>query len=185
MADILKGIDPSRQASFSLQNRIARALWGVVCFLLFRFSPRPLYFWRIFLLRCFGAKIGRGCHVYPKVTIWAPWNLEMDDEACLADDVVCCSMEKIKVGRKAVISQGVRLYTGTHDYTDPGFQLYARPVVVGSQAWIAAEAFIMPGVTVGEGAVIGARSVVAKDMPAWTVCAGNPCRPIKPRQMKT
>ncbi len=181
---ILQGIDPFRQPSFSLKNRMTRLVWNAVYLVFFRFSPVPFHPWRALLLRCFGARIGRGCRVYPKVVVWGPWNLEMDDYSCIANEVLCYSMAKIKIGEKAIISQGVRLYTGSHDYTDPNFQLYAKPIVVGPQAWVAVEAFVLPNVTIGKGAVIGARSVVTRDMPAWTVCAGNPCKPIKPRQIK-
>ena len=105
----------------------------------------------------------------------------MEDYSGMADRVICYSMAQIKIGRKVVISQGSHLCSGTHDYEDPLFQLYAEPITISAHAWIAAESFIGPGVTIGEGAVIGARSVVVKDMPAWKVCAGNPCKPIKAR----
>ena len=182
--DILEGADPYRQSSFSLANRAARIAWNLVYILLFRFTPRLMYSWRAFLLRIFGAKIGKGCHVYPKSIVWAPWNLEMGDCSCIADEVLCYSMARIIIGERSVISQGVRLYTGSHDYESPNFQLYAKPITIGPNVWIAAEAFVMPGVTISEGSVIGARSVVTHDMPAWTVCAGNPCKSIKQRQIK-
>jgi putative colanic acid biosynthesis acetyltransferase WcaF len=184
MSSILKGIDPRTQASFSLGDRIRRASWGVVYNLLFRTSPRPLHAWRAFLLRLFGAKLGQHCHVYAKVKIWAPWNLVMDDYACMADDVICYSIATVTLGAKAIVSQGTHLCTGTHDYEDPAFQLYALPITIGERAWICAESFIGPGVTVGEGAVIGARSVVTKDMPPWMICAGTPSKPLKRRIMR-
>lgn len=170
--------------SFSWRNRLFRALWGVVQALLYRPSPRPFHGWRSFLLRCFGARLGGGCHIYPKAEIWAPWNLVCGDEVGVADGAILYNQALITLGSRAVISQGAHLCTGTHDYTDPGFRLLARPIAIGAEAWVAAEAFIHAGVTVGEGAVVGARSVVTKDMAAWTVCAGHPCRPIKPRVMK-
>lgn len=184
MWGILKHVDPCVSPSFSLKNRLARLAWNIVYILLFRFSPTPLHAWRAFLLCCSGAKLGRCCHVYPKAKIWAPWNLEIDDYATIADDVICYSMARIRLGKRVVVSQGVRLITGTHDYEGPQFQLVANPIEVGDYAWIAQEAFILPGVNIGEGAVIGARAVVTKDVPAWNVCAGNPCRFIKQRVIK-
>ena len=168
--------------SFSLGNRLGRVLWGVVSTILFRLSPRPLHGWRAFLLRCFGAKVGRGVHVYPGVKIWAPWNLELGDECGIASGTTLYSQGKITIGKRAVVSQGAHLVTGTHDYNDPGFPLTTQPIRIGEQAWIAAEAFIHPGVSIGDGCVIGARSVVSRDMPAWTVCAGHPCVPLKLRK---
>jgi putative colanic acid biosynthesis acetyltransferase WcaF len=168
--------------SFSLRNRLGRLLWSIVALLLFRYSPKPLHKWRSWLLRCFGAKVGKGVHVYPAVKIWAPWNLELADECGIANGAILYSQGKIIIGKRAIISQGAHLVTGTHDYTHPGFPLVTSPIYIGAHAWVTAEAFIHPGVTIHEGCIIGARSVVTKDMPAWTVCAGHPCRPLKPRE---
>lgn len=177
--------DTFKGPSFSLKNRIARAIWEITSFCLFRYSPRPLHRWRSFLLRCFGAGVGKGVHVYPGVKIWAPWNLDLGDECGIAGGATLYSQGKISIGRRAVISQGVYLCTGTHDYTKAGFPLVTKPILIGDQAWVAAEAFVHPGVTINEGAVIGARSVVNKDMPAWMVCAGFPCKPLKARILTT
>ncbi|BAV04293.1 colanic acid biosynthesis acetyltransferase WcaF [Filimonas lacunae] len=125
--------------------------------------------------------MGKGVHVYPKVTIWAPWNLELDDECGIANGVELYSQGKIFLGKRAIISQGSNICTGSHDYTKKGHPLYTQPIHIGNMAWIAAEVFIHPGITIGDGAVIGARSVVTKDMPAWMVCAGHPCKPLKER----
>ncbi|MVM32528.1 colanic acid biosynthesis acetyltransferase WcaF [Spirosoma sp. HMF4905] len=167
--------------SFSLKNRIARMIWELVASVLFHLSPKPFHSWRAFLLRCFGAKVASGVHVYPGVKIWAPWNLVLKEECGIASGVNLYSMDKITIGRRAVISQGSYLCAGTHDYTKSGFPLITAPINIGDYVWIAAEVFIHPAITVNEGCVIGARSVVIKDIPAWTVCAGNPCKPIKKR----
>ncbi|MBC7507206.1 MAG: colanic acid biosynthesis acetyltransferase WcaF [Ferruginibacter sp.] len=168
-------------ASFSLRNRFMRVVWGLVDATLFRYSPKPFHGWRAMLLRLFGAKVGRGVHVYPGVRVWAPWNLELKDECGIANGSILYSQGKITIGRKTVISQGSHLCAGTHDYNVEGFPLITMPIIIGDNAWIAAEAFIHPGVTIGSGCVIGARSVVNKDIPAWTVCGGHPCKYIKER----
>lgn len=170
--------------SFSVANRLARVVWGIAYLLLFAPSPRPLHFWRRGLLRLFGAKVGPGAHVYPRVKIWAPWNLELAKECGVANGAILYSQTRIVIGERAVVSQGAHLCTGTHDYSLGGFPLTTAPIVVGAGAWLAAECFVMPGITIGEGTVIGARAVVTKDMPAWSVCAGHPCRVIKPRVLK-
>jgi putative colanic acid biosynthesis acetyltransferase WcaF len=167
--------------SHSLCNRIARAGWNVCWTLFFRASPRPCHAWRSWVLRMWGARLGRKCHIYPGAVIWAPWNLVCGDEVGIADGVTLYNQAPISLGRRCVLSQGSYLCTGTHDYTSPDFRLFARPIEVGSFVWIAAEAFVHPGVVIGEGTVVGARSVVTKNLPPWMVCAGNPCRPIKPR----
>lgn len=168
-------------ASFSIGNRIGRVVWDLVYILLFRFSPKPLHAWRAFILKLFGAKLGKSVHIYPAVKIWAPWNLEVGDEAGVANGAILYSQGKITLGKRAIVSQGAHICAGTHDYTKPGHPLLTAPIVIGDKAWIAAEVFIHPGITIGEGAVVGARSVVTKDMPAWTVCAGHPCKPLKER----
>jgi putative colanic acid biosynthesis acetyltransferase WcaF len=160
---------------------MGRLLWNLTAVVLFRFSPRPLHGWRSFLLRLFGAKVGAGVHVYPNVKIWAPWNIELGDECGIANGVILYSQGKIIIGQKTVVSQGAHLCAGTHDYTMPGFPLITKPIHIGDHVWIAAEVFIHPGITIREGCVIGARSVVTQDMPAWKVCAGHPCRAIKER----
>ena len=170
--------------SFSLKNRIGRLVWGFISFFLFRPSPRPLHGWRVFLLRCFGAQIGKGVHVYPGVKIWAPWNINLGDQCGVGSGAILYSQGKIIIGKRAVVSQGAHICAGTHDYTLPGFPLVTAPIVIKDNAWVAAEVFIHPGVTIGEGAVIGARAVVTKDMPDWTVCAGHPCKPLKAREMQ-
>jgi len=180
---ILQDNDPYRGPSFTFGNRLLRALWNIVYFLLFRLSPRPLHQWRNMLLRLFGASIGKGCHIYPGVSIWAPWNLEIGDFVGIADGVTLYSMDRITIGDYAVISQGAYICCGTHDYNSVNFQLVAKPIRIGNYAWICAQAFIHPGVDIPEGAVIGARSVVHKnpEMP-WSVYAGNPCKLVAARK---
>ena len=169
--------------SFSFKNRMGRLIWNVISAIFFRFSPNFLHGFRRFLLRSFGAQVGKGVHVYPRVKIWAPWNVVLLDECGIANGAILYSQGKITVGQRAVVSQGVHLCAGTHDYNDPGFRLITMPIVIGDQAWVAAEAFIHPGVEIGQGCVIGARSVVTKSMPAWMICAGHPCKPLKEREL--
>ena len=170
--------------SFSLKNRLARVIWGFTYTILFKYSPKPLHNWRAFILRCFGAKIGKGVHVYPKVMIWAPWNLEIGDESGIANGVMLYCQGKILIGKRVVISQGSHLCTGTHDYTKLGFPLYTRPITIGDFVWLAAEVFVHPGIQINEGCIIGARAVVTKDMPKWMICAGHPCKSIKERVLE-
>jgi putative colanic acid biosynthesis acetyltransferase WcaF len=131
------------------------------------------------LLRLFGARIERGAHPYPNAKIWAPWNLTMEEDSCLANDVDCYCVAKVTIGRNAVVSQYSYLCTASHDYEAADFQLVSAPIVIHSSAWIAADCFIGPGVEVGEGAVVGARSTVVRDVPAQAVVVGNPARIVR------
>jgi putative colanic acid biosynthesis acetyltransferase WcaF len=162
----------------NLRNKAARALWLLAWALLFRPSPTLFFGWRRFLLRLFGAEIGEGAHPYPSARIWAPWNLVMKARSCLAVGVDCYCVDQIVIGPNAVVSQRAFLCTATHEHQQPGFRLMAAPIVIGKNAWVAAEAYIGPGVTVGEGAVAGARAVVVRDVPPGAVVVGNPARAI-------
>lgn len=185
-----RGRIPSRvdishyESPLSLANRVARVLWGGVWLLLFRPTPRRLFGWRVFLLRCFGAKLGRGVRVYPSTIVWAPWNLEMGDHSALGNRVDCYCVDKVRIGSHVTVSQHAYLCAASHDIEDPGMRLVLAPIVVGDGAWVCAGAFVGPGVTVGEGAVVGARAVVVKDVEPWAVVAGNPARFIRKRELK-
>lgn len=140
-----------------------------------------MFGWRRFILRLFGARVGKGVRVYPGVKIWAPWNLVLDSNCGVADGVTLYSQALIHIGHRSVLSQGVHVCTGTHDYGRNDFPLVAKAIDIGSDVWIAADAFLHPGVSIGTGSVVGARSVVVKDVQPWMVCAGHPCVALKPR----
>lgn len=133
------------------------------------------------LLRLFGARIGAGAHPYPDVKIWAPWNLEMDDNSCLANGVDCYCVAKVTLGANATVSQYSYLCTASRDYNDPRMPLLAAPIVIGARAWITADVFVAPGVTIGDGAVVTARSSVFSDVAPGFVARGNPAVAVKAR----
>ena len=180
-------LDTSRAAcpsSHSTANKVGRLLWAVVWTLLFRPSPAFLRGWRRFLLRCFGARLGRGVKVMPSTRVWAPWNLTMGDEACLSHDVDCYNVAPIEIGAHATVSQYAFLCAASHDISDPRMGLITAPIRIGPAAWVCAGAFVAMGVTVGEGAVVGARAVAVKDVAPWTVVAGNPARVLRKRELR-
>ena len=160
-------------------------LWWLVQWFLFQPSPQVLFGWRRFLLRSFGAKLGKQVLVRPTAWITYPWNISIGDYSWIGDEVVLYSLGEIRVGPHTVISQRSYLCAGAHDYTRPSFDIYAQPVTIGSQVWIAADVFIAPGVHVGDGAIVGARSSVFKDLPAGMVCYGTPAVPVRPRPTVT
>ncbi len=172
---------PSQRPAFSLGNRLARALWGVVAALFFRFSPRPLHGWRSFLLRCFGATLGKGVHVYPGAKIWAPWNLHCADFVGIASGAEIYNPAPMYFGEFAVVSQDSYICGATHDYNEAAFPLLAFEMHIGARAWICARASVAPGVTVGEGAVLGLGSVATRSLEPWTVYGGTPAVAIKSR----
>jgi putative colanic acid biosynthesis acetyltransferase WcaF len=177
---------PLKHVRLSFSNKLARLAWGFVWHTLYRFSPKICHGWRRFLLRCFGATVGAGAHPCPKAKIWAPWNLSMGAHSCLADDVDCYCVAPVSVGAHATVSQYSYLCAASHefrgyDFREPEMPLVIAPIVVEAYAWIAADVFVGPGVKIGEGSVVGARSTVLHDIPPWTVAAGSPVKQIGER----
>ena len=172
------------QNKLSYGNKIARAIWNITYIFLFRpFPGRFLNSWRVFLLKLFGAKFSGKVSVHNTVKIWAPWNLIIDTSG-LAENVRCYNVDKVTIGKCAVISQGTYLCTASHNIHSSRHELITRPIIIESQAWIATDAFVGMGVTIGEGAVVGARAAVFKDVEPWTVVGGNPAKFIKKRVME-
>lgn len=159
-------------------------LWWLVQATCFRWSPQFAYNFRRWLLRCFGAQVGRGVIIRPTVTVTYPWKVSIGNYAWIGDDVVLYSLGEIEIGANAVVSQRSYLCTGDHDYTQEDFPIRARKITIGPEVWVAADVFVAPGVHIGSAAVIGARSSVFADMPAGMVCVGLPCKPIRPRIKK-
>lgn len=168
--------------SFSLANRIERAVFAICWIVLGRLVPPPFgKGWRRFMLRLFGANIAKGANIYPTARIWLPRHLVMEEGSTIGPKVDCYNMAPITLRKGAIVSQRAYLCAGDHDHRDPHFQLVTRPIELGAHSWVAAEAFVAPGVTLGEGAVLAARGVAVKDMPAWTVWGGNPAKQIGER----
>lgn len=162
-----------------------RFLWNLVWLLLFRPTPRwALNKWRIFLLKLFGANIKKGARVLPSCKIWAPWNLTLGEYSAIAEDVDCYCVDKIIIGNRVSISQRTYLCSASHDISSLRLPLITKPIIIEDFSWICAECFISPGVTIKEGSVIAARSVLIKDSTSWEVYAGNPAKVIKKRIIK-
>ena len=163
------------------RSRFLVLLWFTIQDTLFRFSPVPCYGFRRWLLKLFGCKIGQGVVVRPRARLHYPWRIEIGDYSSVGDDVWLYSIAPIKIGSHSVISQRSFLCTASHDYLYPHFKTINEPIVVGDGVWIAADVFINPGVTIGDNAVIGARSSVFHDIQKDTICYGSPCRPVRKR----
>jgi len=170
---------------YSLSNKAGRVAWGLCYRLFFRPTPaRWLVGWRRWLLRRFGARVGRAWF-HPRVRIWAPWRLEVGDDVYVDEDVYLYNPFGIRIGDRVIISLRTFLCTASHDYGSPTYDLTGGPISVGSDCWLAAEVFVGPGVTVGEGCVVGARSCVVRDVPPWQVAVGHPARPVRERVLRS
>lgn len=168
---------------YSNKELIIRVIWGIGKSF-FTISPRTSFKFRNSLLMLFGAKIGNSVHIYPSAIIYMPWNLTIGDNSAIGEDALIYNLGKITIGNNATISHRAHLCAGTHDYSDPTLPLLKPPINIRDNAWVCAQAFIGPGVTINEGAVVGAAAVVTKDVEAWTVVAGNPAKFIKKRILK-
>ncbi len=169
---------------FRGRSKVIVQLWWLVQSTLFAMSPQVMYGWRTWLLRRFGARIGRGAIIRPSVKIPYPWKLTIGDHCHIGDDVQLYTYGEIEIGDCAVVSQRSYLCAGSHDYTSPTFDIFAKKIVIGSEAWLATDVFIAPGVTIGRGAVVGARSSVFHDVPPAAIAVGTPARVVGERKMR-
>ena len=176
-------VKQNRQARKYTSGKMMRRVLWTFAQPLFRISPRPCFGWRRFLLRCFGAKIGGSVHIYPSATVYFPWNLEVGDESAIGEQVFIYNLGRVTLGSRVTISHRAHLCAGTHDHTKPDFPLVRPPIVIGSDAWICADAFVGPGVTIGEGAIVAARAVAMKDVKPRSIVVGNPARESKKREI--
>ena len=174
-------VDPYLVPAFSFADRTRRLLWSVCYVVLYRTSPRPMHAWRSSLLRLFGAKLGPNCHFYPRGRVWAPWNLTCDEAVCLGDEAEIYNPAPVYLGSHAIISQQAYLCGATHDYNDPDFPLVSFPSRLGAYSWICARAVVMPGVNLGDGAVLGLGSIATRNLEPWSVYVGVPARKVKTR----
>ena len=170
--------------SFSISHRLYRALWQLTWTCLATWNPPFFSPWRIWLLKLFGARIHPGAAIAATTRVWFPRNLELGAGASIGPEVDCYNMAPIKIGARTVISQRAFLCGGTHDIGDEHFQLRVRPITIGENVWVASEAFVGPGVTIGNGCVLGARGCAFSDLEPWTVYRGNPAMPIKARRWR-
>ena len=173
--------DHQNRTPFSRREQVGRILWWLGGFLLFKCSLRPMYAWRRWVLRLFGARIGAQASIQRSARIEFPWNLEMGSHSTIGEGTWVYNLAKVRIDDYATLSQRIFLCTGSHDYTRPEFDMVRKPIWIQRGAWVAADVFVGPGVTIGADAVIGVRSVVLKDMPGGMVCVGHPCVPLKPR----
>jgi len=166
---------------YSRNEKIGRLLWSIVQATAFRGSFHTWYGWRAWLLRRFGARLGRNVRVRRTSRFEIPWNLEMGDDVSIGDDAIIYALGPVKIGARSFLSQHAHLCAGSHDHTSPDYPLLRLPIEIGCDCWIAADAFVGPSVKVGDRTVVGARASVFSDLPPDVIAAGNPAKPIKPR----
>lgn len=169
--------------NFRGKSKITVQLWWLVQALFFSTTPQFMYGWRRFLLKCFGAKIGKNVIIRPSAKFTYPWKIKIGDYSWIGDDVVLYSLGEIEIGAHTVVSQKSYLCTGSHDYTKNDFPIYSKKIIIEDECWLATDVFVSPGVTIGRGTVVGARSTVIKDLNSNSVYVGSPVKFIKNRKI--
>ncbi|MFM7260611.1 MAG: putative colanic acid biosynthesis acetyltransferase [bacterium] len=170
-----------RTSPYSTGEKLRRLVWGAVQATLFRTTFHNWYGLRRAILRTFGARLDATANVRRTVTIECPWNLSIGAESSVGDRAVLYCLGPVSIGARVTISQGAHLCAGTHDHRRATMPLVRSSITIGDEAWIAADAFVGPGVTVGEGAILGARGVAMRDLAPWRIYAGNPAFDVRER----
>lgn len=189
MPEPLQKVDENQSTQFAspwnASDKIMRILWEFcwVCFCVW--TPKPLNPWRLFWLRVFDAKIDGTPFVHQRARIALPWKLILHDRACLGDRANAYSLGEIEIGARATVAQEAYLCTGSHDFNDPTLPLIVGKITIGEDAFVSARAFVLPGVTIGKRAIVGAGSVVTKDVPDAAIAAGNPCKVLRAREAES
>ncbi len=167
--------------NFRGRSGLVVQLWWMTDFFFFKLSPQIMYGWRRFLLRLFGAKIGKNVIIRPTVTITYPWKVTIGDDSWIGDNAELYSLGEIEIGSNVVISQKSYLCAASHEYDKEDFPIFAQKITIEDECWLATDVYVAPGVTIGKGTVVGARSSVFHDLPSSKVCVGSPAKIIKDR----
>ena len=178
-------LESRRVSPYSFGEKLKRLLWGVVQATLFRASFHNWYGFRRMLLRAFGAQLAATANIRRTVIIECPWNLSIGAESSVGDRAILYCLGPVQIGSRTTVSQGAHLCAGTHDHRRASMPLVRATISIGDDVWIAADAFVGPGVTVGTGAILGARGVAMRDLAAWKIYAGNPAVPVRERAFDT
>jgi putative colanic acid biosynthesis acetyltransferase WcaF len=170
--------------NFRGRSAIIVQLWWIIDFWFFKSSPQIMYGWRRWLLRLFGAKIGKNVIIRPTVTVTYPWKVSIGENCMIGDDVNLYSLGEIEIGNNVVVSQKCYLASASHDYDKEYFPIWSKKITISDGCWLATDVYVGPGVNIGENTVVGARSSVFKDLPANKICVGTPAQVIKARVFK-
>ena len=177
--------DGAYRSPWSRRQRVGFLLWQVAWATLYRPTPKPLYPWRVWLLKRFGATVSGRPFVAASSRVRIPWLLTLEDRACLGEHAEVYNLGPVRLGPRVTVAQHAYLCAGTHDLSTPALPLVVGPVDVGADAFLGARCFILPGVVIGEGAVVGATATVTKDVEPWAIVAGNPARVVGRREFTT
>lgn len=170
-----------KSQKWSKRELLGRLLWEAIRVPLFYWTPRQAWAWRRVVLRMFGATVEANVHIHPTAIISIPWNLQIGEAAAVGDRVRIYNLGLVSIGSRTTVSQQAHLCAGTHDYQSLEMPLIKSTISVGADAWICADAFVGPGVSVGDFAIVGARGVVMQDVAESAIVVGNPAQKVGDR----
>ena len=162
---------------------LKRFLWYFMNELFFKTGILPVYGLKVFILRLFGAKIGKGVLIKPCVNIKYPWFLEIGNYTWIGEHVWIDNLEMVTIGSNVCISQGAFLLTGNHDYKKPAFDLIIKNITIEDGVWIGAQSIVCPGVICKTHAVLSVGSVLSNDMEPYGIYRGNPAVKVADREL--
>ena len=160
---------------------VKRLLWYFVNIWFIKCNWLPLRQPRIWLLRLFGAKVGKMVFIKPGVNIKYPWYLEIDDYAWIGENVWIDNLVKVHIGKKACVSQNAYLMGGNHNYKKATFDLMVGEIDIQEGAWVGANSTVCPGVTMKPYSILSVGSVASKDLDAYGIYRGNPAEKVRER----
>lgn len=192
---ILEQIDPQHDAGINLSRPdnseysvgrpiLVWALWYYLGAPLVRSRILPISSLKCWVLRLFGARIGKGVYIKPGADIKFPWYLLVGDHCWIGENSWIDNLAQVTIGSHVCISQGVYLCTGNHDWTTRNMKLFRRPITLADGCWVGARSTVCPGVTIGTAAVTAAGSIVTKDIPPYQIWGGNPAIYWRQRQIR-
>lgn len=169
-----KGRNECLQSPWSIRTRVAMLAWEYMWTLFCAWTPKPFNLWRLSWLRLFGAEI-HGCpFVHQRARIHMPWNVILNDRSCIGDRANLYALARINIGARTVIAQEAYVCTGSHDFGNCMLPLETKEILISEDVFVGARAFLLPGVKIGAGSIVGACSVVTRDVVAGVIVAGNP-----------
>ena len=163
---------------FNPGNIILRITWYLVSLIFFKSSWFPFSFFKVFILRIFGAKIGKSVVIKPNVNIKYPWKLFLGNHVWIGENVWIDNLDEVKIGNNVCISQGAFLLCGNHNYKKESFDLITKPIKVENGVWIGAKSIVLPGVTAKSHSILSAGSVTSKNLEAYSIYKGNPAEKV-------
>ena len=166
------------KSPWPVKHRIYKLLWNITWLAFCHCTPKPFNLWRLLVLRCFGCQVSGTPFVHQSVKIENPRNLKLEDKACIGANAVLYSLDRISIGKNTIIAQECYLCTGTHEFESGNFDLITKPICIDENVFVGARAFVLPGISIGKGSIVGACSVVTKDVRDGERVAGNPAKKL-------